>query len=148
MGRVFESPRARSNFSTSLPSDATLLPKRSVITGLSRPIAGLFPFQRGNLALLIKCFTRLIDIGGFRLIRLVCFRQSKNLTENLGQTLRSFCWNSHHFPDVADAKLCLLPHFFSCPGLFLPDKRDQAIPHFLGVGVVAPQSTPQESLLK
>jgi hypothetical protein len=40
-------------------------------------------------------------------IRPVCFRQGKNLSENLRQTLRSIPWNSHHVADVAEVKFCL-----------------------------------------
>jgi hypothetical protein len=45
------------------------------------------------------------------MIRPVCFRQGKNLAENLRQTLRSLSWDSHHIPDVANGKFCLLLRF-------------------------------------
>src|SRR5512132_3665942 len=41
------------------------------------------------------------------MIRPVCFRQDKNLSENLRQALRSLSRDSHHVADVADVKFCL-----------------------------------------
>jgi hypothetical protein len=41
------------------------------------------------------------------MIRLICFRQRKNLSENLRQALRSISWHSHHVADVAEVNFCL-----------------------------------------
>src|SRR5215475_4854145 len=42
----------------------------------------------------------------------LCFRQGKNLPENLRQTLRSLALDTHHIADVADLKFCLASFFF------------------------------------
>jgi hypothetical protein len=42
------------------------------------------------------------------MVRLVCFRQGKNLSKSLREALRSFRWDTHHIADVADLKFCLL----------------------------------------
>jgi hypothetical protein len=41
------------------------------------------------------------------MIRMIYFRQRKNLSENLRQTLRSIRWGSHHVADVAEVNFCL-----------------------------------------
>ena len=41
------------------------------------------------------------------MIRPLCFRQGKNLPENLREALRSLLRDSHHIADVADIKFCL-----------------------------------------
>lgn len=83
--------------------------------GLAALVARLFPVRRENLgnptrALCIE-FNRIIDRRGFRMIRPVRFRQGKNLAEDLRQTLLSLSWDSHQFPDAANAKFCLLLRF-------------------------------------
>jgi len=116
VGRVFESPQARSNFTNAGRTGAMFLAKRFLMFLLTTLVAGLFPVRRANLrnpirALRIEQFDRIIDRRGFRMIRRVCFRQGKDLAENLRQTLRSLAWHSHQFPDAANVKLCLLLRF-------------------------------------
>jgi hypothetical protein len=42
------------------------------------------------------------------MVLLPCFRQGKNLSKNLRESLRSLPWGTHHIADVTDLKFCLL----------------------------------------
>jgi hypothetical protein len=60
------------------------------------------------------------------MVRLVCFRQRKNLSKNLREALRSFRWDTHHIADVADLKFCLLLACFFEGGVQFPRKKYEA----------------------
>jgi len=42
------------------------------------------------------------------MIRLLCFRQDKNLSKNRREALRFLRWGTHHIADVGHSKFCLL----------------------------------------